>query len=71
MDSSLPQNVSLNLLHCFLPSGLVDKCAVYLSGKEPHGWIGVGRLVMSGSLGGIMVRILNRNARDLGSIPAL
>ena len=31
----------------------------------------MGRVVISGSLGGIMVRILVRNARDVDSIAAL
>ena len=42
-----------------------------LSGKELRRQIGVGRVVTSGSLGGVMVNTLVRNARDGGSIPAL
>ena len=37
-----------------------------LSGKEPHIHIGMSR-----SLCGVMVSTLARNARDVGSIPAL
>ena len=43
----------------------------YLSGKEPHRQVGVGRVVASGNLGGVMVRSLARNARDVGSIPTV
>ena len=42
-----------------------------LSDKAPHTQVGVGRMVLSGSLGGEMVNTLSRNARDVGSIPAL
>ena len=41
------------------------------SGKEPHGQAGVGMVLTSGSLGGVIVSTLARNARDVGSIPAL
>ena len=34
-----------------------------LSGKEPHRQVGVGRVMTSGSLGGVMVSTLARNAR--------
>ena len=42
-----------------------------LSGKEQCRKVAVGRVVTSGSLGGVMVRTLAWNARDVGSIPAL
>ena len=42
-----------------------------LSGKEPHRQVGVGKMVTSGSLGGVMVGILARNASDVSLIAAL
>ena len=39
--------------------------------KELHRHLGVGRIVTSGNQGGVMVSTLARNARDVGSIPAL
>ena len=42
-----------------------------LLGKEPHGQVGMGSMVRSGSLGGVNVATLAQNARDVGSIPAL
>ena len=36
------------------------------SGKEPHREVGVGRVVISRSLGGVMVSTLVQNARDVG-----
>ena len=39
--------------------------------KEPHKQVDVGRLVASGSLGGVMAITLTRNVRDLSSIPGL
>ena len=41
-----------------------------LSGIEPHRKGSMGRVVTSGSLGGLMVSTLALNARDVGSIPA-
>ena len=41
------------------------------SGKEPHREVGVGRMVTSGSLCGVMVSTLARNARDVDLISAL
>ena len=41
------------------------------SGKELHRQVGVGTVVTSGSLGGVMVNIPAWNARDVGSIPSL
>ena len=62
---------------CTLPAdcpegtGVVVGCTD-LSGKEPHrqtdrcgDWV-----LTSGSLGGVMLRTLVQNARDVGSIPA-
>ena len=40
-------------------------------GKELHRQVGMGILVTSVSLGGVMVSILARNARYVGSIPAV
>ena len=42
-----------------------------LSGKEPYKQIGMGRVVTSGSLCGVMVSTLDQNDRDVGSIPTL
>ena len=42
-----------------------------LSGKKLHRQVGIGRVVTSGNLGGVMVITLTRNARDMGSIPTL
>ena len=42
-----------------------------LSGKESHRQVGMGRVITSRSLGSVMVRTLSRNARDVGSNPAL
>ena len=42
-----------------------------LSDKEPHRQVGVGRVVTSGGLGGVIVSILSQNARDVDSIPTL
>ena len=36
-----------------------------LSGKEPQRPVGLGRVVTSGSLGGVKVSTLTWNARDL------
>ena len=41
------------------------------SGKEPCGQVGIDRVMTPGSLGGIMVRTLARNARVVGSISTL
>ena len=42
-----------------------------LSGREPDINVGVGRMMISGGLGGIVVSTLAQNASDVGSIPAL
>ena len=42
-----------------------------LWGKEMHRQVGVGTMVTSGSLRGVMVAHWPRNARDVGSIPTL
>ena len=42
-----------------------------LSGKELHTQVGTGRMVTSGTLGGVLVSTMTQNARDVGSIPAL
>ena len=42
-----------------------------LSGTEPPRWVGIGRVVTSGSLGGVMDDILGWNERDVCSIPAV
>ena len=42
-----------------------------LSGKKPHGQVGMGIVMTSGSLGCIMFSTLAQNARDVDSIPAL
>ena len=50
----------------------VNVCLVIytdLSDKEPRRQVGVGRVVISGSLGGLMVNTLARNARAVGLIP--
>ena len=39
-----------------------------LSGKEPHRQVGVGKIVTPRSLGDVMVRTLDRNTIDVGSI---
>ena len=57
---------SYGVLYC--PTVLVR---TDLSSKEPHRQVGVGRMVTSGSLGGIMVSTLARNARDVRSIPTV
>ena len=43
----------------------------HLSGKDPHRQVAVGKVVRSGSLGGVMISALAWNAREVGSIPAL
>ena len=42
-----------------------------LSGKEQYIQVGMERVVTSGRLGGVMISTHTRNARDVGSIPAL
>ena len=42
-----------------------------VSGKEPYRQVGVGKVIRSGSLGGVMVSTLARNARDMGLIASL
>ena len=42
-----------------------------LSGKHLHKQVGVGKVVTSGRLGGVMVTTLVWNARYAGSIPAI
>ena len=42
-----------------------------LSGKEPHRQVGMGRVMTSGSLGGVMLSTLAQNARDIGSMSTL
>ena len=44
---------------------------INLSGKKLHREVGVGAVVASGSLGGVMVSTLAWNARDVGSIRPL
>ena len=39
--------------------------------RDLHKQVGVGEMVISGSLGAVMIIILAQNARDVGSIPAL
>ena len=41
------------------------------SGKELHRQVGMGIVVTSGSLHGVMVSTLTQSARDVGSIPTL
>ena len=47
------------------------KLCTDLSDKEFHRLVGVGTVVTSGSLCGVMVSTLGWNARDVGSIPTL
>ena len=61
-----------------LTTGLIyaghNECVVVctdLSGKEPHRQVGVGRLVTSCNLGGVMAQILAWYARDMDLIPTL
>ena len=42
-----------------------------LSGKELHRQVGTGRVMTSGSLGGVMVSTLAQDARVVGTIPIL
>ena len=42
-----------------------------LSGKEPHRQVGMGSMITSGILGGIMVSTLTWNANEVGSVSAL
>ena len=51
-------------------SYMVVVCFV-LSGKELHTQVGVDRAATSRRLYGVIVRILTRNARKVGSIPVL
>ena len=64
---------TLVLNHCECQSSLRTSVVVCtdLSGKQPHRQISAGSKVASGSLGCVMVSLLARNARDVGSIPAL
>ena len=39
--------------------------------KEPHRQVGVGRVMTSGSLGGVMVSTLAQNSKDARSVSAL
>ena len=55
---------------CNLADVIVVVCT-HLSGKEPHRQVGVGRVVESGSLGGVMISTLAEIARDVGLISAL
>ena len=65
------------LTKCHLFKLSVVVCITYvvvytdLSGKELHRQEGVGSMATSGSLGGVMVRTLAWNVRDVGSIPDL
>ena len=68
--------MSLPLCNCkhsntYNSKGTSIAVGIDLSGKEPHRQVGVGRLVASGSLGGVMVSPLSRNARDVGLISAI
>ena len=49
---------------------MVDSVVVCtdLSGKEPYREVGVGSMVTSGSLGGVMVNTLAWNARNVGTM---
>ena len=51
-------------------TGIVVVCSD-LSGKELHRQAGMGRVVISGSLGGVIVKTLIWNTRYVGSIPTL
>ena len=42
-----------------------------LSGKEPHRQVGMGIVVISGSLHGVMFGTLAQNAEDMGLVPTL
>ena len=42
-----------------------------LSTQEPHRRVGLGRVVTSSSLGGVMINTLARHAKDVGSIPTI
>ena len=42
-----------------------------LSGKEPHRYVNMGKVVSSGSLGGVIGSTIAQNARYVGLIPAL
>ena len=42
----------------------------YFSGNEPHKQKGMGRVVISWDLDGVMVSTLAWNTRDMGPIPA-
>ena len=44
---------------------------IVFSGTEPHWQVGMGSMMISGNLGGVMVSTLARNARHVDSIPAL
>ena len=50
--------------------GIVAVCTD-LSSMEPHRQVDVGRVVASGSLGGVMVNRLALNGRGVDSIPTL
>ena len=62
VSSYVPLNIGPN--HATLD------CTDHL-GKEPYRQVDKDRLVTSGTLGGIMVGTLARNARHVGSIPVV
>ena len=58
-----------NLDSQFIIAVLVLVVCTDLSAKTPPRQVGIGRVVTSGSLGGVMVSTLARSARDVSSAP--
>ena len=58
------------MIGCYIFTAIVVVCTD-LSGREPHRWVGLVRVVTAGNLGGVIVCRMANNARDMGSIPML
>ena len=53
------------------PGGMSVVDCTDLSGKEPHRYVGIDKMVTSGSVGGVIVGTLVQNARDVAPISTL
>ena len=60
---------SLPVCNCKYKKAYNSRGDTDLTCKKQHRQIGVRRVLTSGSLGDVMVRILAQNARDVGSFP--
>ena len=57
-------------IYIYIYSNIVIVCSA-ISDNELYRQVGMGSIVISGSLVGVIVDTLAHNTRDLGSIPAL